>query len=57
MKQLLAGECNVFAGIFSFFFPRLLESVLVNGINTCHNDLGLHHLSDDALCTYSRPFP
>lgn len=57
MKQLLAGECHVFAGTFSFFLPRLFESVLVNGINKCRNDLGLYHHSDDALFAYSRPFP
>lgn len=49
MKQLLAEEHNVFAGIFSFFLPRLYKSGLVNGINKYHNDLGLYHLSDSAL--------
>ena len=53
MKKLLAGECNVFAGIFSFFLPRLFKSVPVNGVNKYRNDLGLYYLSDNTFFSIS----
>ena len=43
----------MFAGIFSFFLPRLFKSVPVNGVNKYHNDLGLYYLSDDTFFSIS----
>lgn len=53
MKKFLAEDPNVFAGIFSFFLPRLFKSAPVNGVNKYHNDLGLYCLSDETFFSIS----